>query len=417
MMPKDNPPSNTEDAFTQAQVNPSRPPFRVWQYALSALGALLLIFILDGLTNRIDITRFQWDFRYYIAMAQDGLNTPLLASPFVYRYATPLLVHILTGLGLSIEGGFTVLAYLGAFLQLTGIFVFTGWMTGSRKAAWITMLVTGLSLFHVKFLLFDVFRPDHLAYAFILLATWLAAQRRFTPLLIVTLIASQFREFTIVPLIAYLFSFARTEPDRRKFYAEVGLSILGLALALGLPRLILPIEADFQFISLTPDGILRGLLAPFIATHDINFVYTLLSYLLPLWIAASIPQIQSAYHALSLEWRRFLTAYTGLVLLLSFFGGTDFPRFTTFLFIPQIVLLGGLTEKTHNLVLAFMLAATAFFNLLWLPIPMDSMETYRDFYGGYNGQVTVVTFWRILEMLAFVLFGWFLRKRLSAPQP
>ena len=388
-----------------------------YDYLLAGILSVVLIGLLDLLTNHIDVTRFQWDFRYYIAMAQDGLNTPLLASPFVYRYATPLLVRMLTGLGLSIESGFTVTAYLGAFLQLTGIFAFTGWLTGSRKAAWVTMLVTGLSLFHVKFLLFDVFRPDHLAYAFILLATWLAAQRRFTPLLIVTLIASQFREFTIVPLIAYLFSFARTESDRRKFYAQVGLSILGLALALGLPRLILPIEADFQFISLTPEGILRGILAPFIITRDINFVYTLLSYLMPLWIAASIPQIQSAYRALSLDWRRFLAAYTGLVLLLSFFGGTDFPRFTTFLFIPQIVLLGVLAEKTHNLVLVFMLIATAFFNLLWLPIPMDSMEAYRDFYGGYNGQVTLVTFWRILEMLVFVLFGWILRKRLPAPQP
>ncbi|MBI3172776.1 MAG: hypothetical protein HYZ25_03585 [Chloroflexi bacterium] len=386
-------------------------------HLLAGILSIILISLLDLLTNHVDVTRFQWDFRYYIAMAQDGLNTPLLASPFVYRYATPLLVRMLTGLGLSIEGGFTVIAYLGAFLQLTGIFAFTGWMTGSRKAAWIAMLVTGFSLFHVKFLLFDVFRPDHLAYAFILLATWLAAQRRFTPLLIVTLIASQFREFTIVPLIAYLFSFARTESARHKLYAQVGLSILGLVLALGLPRLILPIEADFQFISLTPDGILRGVLAPFIITRDINFVYTLLSYLMPLWIAASIPQIQSAYRALSLEWRHFLTVYTGLVLLLSFFGGTDFPRFTTFLFIPQIILLGGLAEKTHGLVLAFMLAATAFFNLVWLPIPMDSMEAYRDFYGGYNGQVTIVTFWRILEMLVFVLFGWILRKRLPAPQP
>lgn len=384
-------------------------------YLLAGILSVILIGLLDLLTNHVDVTRFQWDFRYYIAMAQDGLNTPLLASPFVYRYATPLLVRMLTGLGLSIEGGFTLIAYLGAFLQLLGVFAFTGWLTASRKAAWVTMLVTGLSLFHVKFLLFDVFRPDHLAYVFILLVTWLAAQRRFTPLLIVTLIASQFREFTIIPLIAYLFSFARTEPDRRKFYAQAGLSILGLVLALGLPRLILPIEADFQFVSLTPDGILRGVLAPFIITHDINFIYTLLSYLLPLWIVASVPQIRSAFHALSEEWRRFLILYTGLVLLLSFFGGTDFPRFTTFLFVPQIVLLGGLADKTHNLALAFMLAATAFFNLLWLPIPMDSMEAYRDFYGGYNGQVTLVTFWRILEMLAFVLIGWLLRKRLPSP--
>ena len=390
-------------------------PLRAADYALAALAALLLTLALDALTNSIDVTKFQWDFHYYIALAQDGLATRPLVSPFVYRYATPLLVHALTGLGLSIEGGFRLIAYLGALLQLTGVFAFTGWLSRSRKAAWITMLVTGFSLFQVKFLLFDVFRPDHLAYAFLLLAAWLAFERRFAPLLVVTLIASQFREFTILPLIAYLASFAWLDSDRRRFYLEAGLSALSLALALGLPRLLLPAAQDFQFVNLTPDGLLRGLLAPFIPLRDLNFLYTVFGYLLPLFMIASPQRIHYAYKSLKREVMRFVLVYTALVLLLSFFGGTDFPRFATFLFLPQIILVGKLSEHTHHGLLGVMLAAVVVFNLLWLPIPLDDMSTYRDFYGGYHTQVTYVTIWRIAELAGFITLGWLVRKRLPLP--
>ncbi len=101
---------------------------------------------------------------------------------------------------------FYVIAYLGAIAQLTGIFFFTNWLTRSRKGAYLAMLVTALSLFNVKFLLFDIYRPDHLSYALILLQTYFAFKKKFLPLLITTIIASQIREFNIIPLIAYLIS-------------------------------------------------------------------------------------------------------------------------------------------------------------------------------------------------------------------
>lgn len=374
-------------------------------YILAGLLSLGLILGLDALTNSMDTHKFAWDFRYYIALAQDGFNARPLVSPYVYRYATPLLVKALSMLGLSIEGGFRVLAYLGACLQLMGVFAFTGWFTHSRKASFLALLVTGLSLFNIKFLLFDVFRPDHFAYAFILLATYLAFQRKFVPLLIVTLVASQFREFTIIPLIAYLFSFARME-SRASFRAQAGLSALVLFLALGLPRYLLPVTEDVQFVNLTIAGLLRGLWAPIIVTRDINFMYTVIAYFLPLFMVASPPQIKAAYNSLTDEVRRFLFVYTAMVLLFSFFGGTDFPRFATFLFIPQIILLGLLSDKVNNIVIILMLIAISIFNLVWLPIPLTSLGDYRDFYSGYQIQVTTTTIWRIVELTAFILLGW-----------
>ena len=386
---------------------------RIGDFILAALLSIGLILSLDALTNSIDVEKFAWDFRYYIAMAQDGFDARPLASPFAYRYAIPLFVYAIhQWLGFSIESGFRGLAYLGAFLQLMGVFTFTEWFTRSRKAAFIALLVTGFSLFHVKFLLFDVYRPDHLTYAFILLGTYFAFKRKFIPLLIVTLIGSQTREFAIIPLIAYLFSFARTE-ERRSFLAQAWISVLTLVLALGLPRLLIPVTEDFQFVSLTTDGLLRGLLAPLILARDINFLYTLIAYLLPMLMIASLPQIKLAYFSLPAEIRKFLFFYTVIVLFLSFFGGTDFPRFATYLFVPQIILLGLLVDKTNHFLIVIMLIAVFVFNLLWLSVPLTSVEAYRDFYGGYDVRLSASTLWRIVEMVCFILLGWLVRKKTS----
>src|SRR5258708_4412828 len=195
------------------------------QTFFAAMLAAALIAFIAALTNSIDIQKFQWDFIYYIAMAQNGFNTPL-ASPFVYRYVTPLLVYEMThSFGLGLDDGFKVIAYLGSFLQLTGVFLFTRWFTRSLKGAYVALVITAFSLFNVKFLLFDIYRPDHLAYALILLQTCFAFKRKFFSLIITTLIASQIREFNLIPLLAYLFAFA-VRKDRRIFMREIAFSAL-----------------------------------------------------------------------------------------------------------------------------------------------------------------------------------------------
>ena len=130
----------------------------LWIFLLSGL----IMFGLDILTNSIDTHKNAWDFLYYIALAKDGFNAVPLASPFAYRYLTPFLVHGLSLLGLTIAQGFDLIAYFGAIAQLAGIFFFVDWLAKSRKGAYLAMGVTALSLYNVKFLLFDIYRPDHL---------------------------------------------------------------------------------------------------------------------------------------------------------------------------------------------------------------------------------------------------------------
>jgi hypothetical protein len=66
---------------------------RVAREAMGAsVAALLLVTTIDLLTNSIDIGRFDWDFRYYIDMAERGFGASL-ASPFAYRYLTPMLAR------------------------------------------------------------------------------------------------------------------------------------------------------------------------------------------------------------------------------------------------------------------------------------------------------------------------------------
>jgi hypothetical protein len=381
---------------------------------LVAGAALLSAVLVAGLaltTNSLDTARFSWDFRYYIRMAQSPFAPPL-ASPFAYRFATPLLVYALSNaFSLSVEAGFRALAYGAGVLQLLGVFLFTNWFTRSAKGAYVALLVTAFSLFNVKFLLFDVYRPDHLAYVLMLLQTYFALERRFWPLLLVTMLACQVREFNVVPLLAYLFAFSRTQPEasavpkRRTMPSEVLISAVGLVAALGLPRLLIPVAEDYQFASLTRDGLLRMLLAPFVLPRDANFLYSVVAYLLPSLMLAGITEAASALGSLSRPNRRYLLVYSGLVLVLSFLGGTDFYRFSSYLFLPQAIFVALVVKKSQLWPVGIMLAGMIVFNRLWRPFPMSDVGTYLDFYGGFGTRFGWPSVLRILECLAFIGVG------------
>ena len=59
-----------------------------------------------------------------------------------------------------------------------------------------------------------------------------------------------------------------------------------------LPRLLIPVAEDFQFVSFTRDGLLRAVLAPLILARDANFIYSLLAYALPVLMLASPRQLR-----------------------------------------------------------------------------------------------------------------------------
>lgn len=348
-------------------------------------------------------------------MAKDGFNANPMASPFAYRYLTPLLVHGLFLAGVPTPIGFSLLAYLGGIIQLTGIFFFIKWLTHSNKGAYLAMAVTALSLFNIKFLLFDIYRPDHLAYGLILLQTYFAFNKKFLPLLLITIIASQIREFNIVPLAAYLFMALRTE-KRSAFLQQAIISAICLAPAILLPRLLIPVTENYQIVGLSADAIITTLVLPFIPSVDVNFIFSIAAYFLPLLFIANLRTIKVTFLSLPEAQRRYLTAYTILVLLLSFLGGTDFNRFATFLFLPQIILIGLLTPSLSNLQIGFMLVSTFIFNRIWAHFPDWDVEKYRDFYGGFSLRLNMATLYRILECAGFITLGYFIRKRFTTSQ-
>lgn len=375
----------------------------------ASLVSLTLIVLLDLLTDPINTTQNEWDFIYYIAMAKDGFNADPLASPFAYRFFTTGLVNLLFKLGLSIENGFRLTAYLGAFTQLTGIFLFIHWLTRSARGAWIALFVTAFSLFNIKFLLFDIYRPDHLAYALILLQTYFAFEKNFVPLLLLTLIGSTMREFTLIPLFAYLFMLWW---EHRASTIWQGLvSALCIFPAVLLPRILIPVAEDFQIVGFSPDKLLNTILLPFIPSFPVNFVFSIFAYLLPLFLLANPRDIKSAFQNLEIEKRRYLVAYTSLVLMLSFFGGTDFNRFATFLFLPQIILVGWLAPGTSKLKLTIVFACLFIFNRLWMLFPDWDVQAYRNFYGGFALQLNGNTAYRFVELFLFLIVSSILNRK------
>lgn len=376
-----------------------------------SLVSIAIIALLDLLTNSIDTSHNAWDFIYYIALARDGFNADPLASPFAYRYMTPGLVHLLTLTGLSIELGFQWVAYFGAFAQLTGVFIFTKWVTKSSRGAWLAMVVTALSLFNVKFLLFDIYRPDHLAYVLILVQTYFAFEKKFLPLLILTLIASQIREFNIVPLIAYLIMRARDKETGRPLLArEMFVSAALLLPAILLPRMLIPVTEDFQLVSFSLDGLINAVVFPFIPSVSVNFIFSVIAYLLPLAMFAVPREIKVAFSQLPSERRMYLLAYSVLILILSLLGGTDLNRFATFLFLPQIILIGLLAEEQSMRKILFVVICLFIFNRLWAHIPDWDVDLYRDFYGGFALRLNIHTLYRILELAFFLGIGFFIHR-------
>jgi len=118
--------------------------------------------------------------------------------------------------------------------------------------------------------------------------------------------------------------------------------------------------------------------------------------------------IKSAADALKPETKKFLLAYTFLTLVFSFLGGTDFYRFSTYLFLPQAILLGVISETSNKPVLIFMVIAVFVFNRIWLPFPGD--EKFLDFYGGYATRLNLATLLRMLEIIGYTLIGMMIRK-------
>ena len=376
--------------------------FNFWNITLIGTALLVLIVLIDMVTNTFDLDKYAWDFKYYIAFAEDGFAMKDLISPVAYRYMTPFLAAGLHHLfPLSIPEAFKVLAYIGLWLQLMGIYLFVLYYTKSLTAAVVATLVTAFSAINVKFLLFDPFRPDLFAYFIVLIAVYLAFKKKVLWLMIVSAIGVQFREYAIVPLIAY---FINLTLNKEWYVLKVYILpfMFTLIISVLLPRVLIPVTESYQYVKSLGD-----LLAiPLDGWRNFNWLYTILIYFLPTFILLTRDRFKEIKKKILPEDFTFIMIYTLLIALLSMYGGTDLARFTTFLFIPQIIFVGYLTAFALKIELVYLVVTVFLFNKIHTEIPIGDV----NWYGGYSNIVTHGTYMHLLWMTIIIIGAIVLRK-------
>jgi len=362
------------------------------------------VFLVDLLTNGVT-EKYLFDSNFYLGLAERGFEADLFVAPFIYRYATPLLARTLHQFtSLSIYKSFKLLTYIGLTGQLFGIYLVVNYLTRSRKGAYAGMLVVAFSMYNMKYLLFDVYRADTLAYALILLCTWFALKRRFLLLILVTAVGLQVREFVAVPLLAYLISEVR-QRGFRKSLNTILISLLALFVAAGLPRLLFPLAGNEQEVKFSLEGIRQLLYLLSLWKRDINLVYVCLAYFLPFFILYRPSKRDALKNLLSEEHWSFFLGYLSLVFLLIVVGGTDMERFASYFFLPMAVFVGLLVINRSLISVAMVVIFQFIFNRIWLPFPIWDYELFAGFYGGWSNIINPTTLWRYVEVSSYVLFG------------
>ena len=378
------------------------------------------------MTNTLDIQRFSWDFRYYIAMARDGIAAAERLAPFAYRWLWTETVRALhEGFGLSIDGAFRAIAIVGIYSQLLLLWAFLRRWTFAAAPAFAAVLLTGLQLYDAKFLLFDVYRPETLAFPLYVLALGALVTGRTAWCVAIALVGLQVREFLAIPLVlAAVFEWwPRLGPSpqpRPRPWAGVAIFILMLAGIL-LPRLLLPVTRSFQALDVMHDPRQwRGLLGiPRLFPRDLNLLYCLFSYLLPAFLLFTPARVRDVRAAVG-DRGPLLLGASVLTLGLTLYGGTDLFRFVAYLFVPLAVVLAALAGRASRREIAYAVLATAVFNRVFLKVPNDDLGRMLDFYGGWDQRVNGATLARTLEGLGWILGAWVLRKvpetRRAGPQ-
>jgi len=381
----------------------------VWHITFVGTVILMLLILIDKITNSFDIDKYVWDFKYYIAFAEDGFAMKDLISPVAYRYMTPFLASGLHQIfSLSIPESFKLLAYIGLWLQLVGIYFFVLYYTKSLRGAVFATLVTAFSVVNVKFLLFDPFRPDLFAYFFVLVAIYLAFRKKVIWLLVISAFGVQFREYAIVPLIAYFINLI-IHSKWQEFKIYILPFVLTIVLSVIMPRMLIPVTESYQYVRSLRDLFI----IPLDGWRDFNWLYTILIYFLPIFIMMTRDRLKIIKNKIPAQELTLITIYTLLIMLLSMYGGTDLARFTTYLFIPQIILIGFWSDYASKLELVYMLVTVFLFNKIHMEIPIGDV----NWYGGYSNIVTSATYMHLLWMTLIIIGANILRKVVQLAEP
>lgn len=377
----------------------------------AAAVSLVMVLCLDLITNSLDIGVFHWDHDWYIDMARHGFASEMLTAPFAYRFGTPLLAGGLHAVsGLSLEWSFRLIAYAGAVLQLTGLYCLLRWLGGSVRHAAVAVLIVAVEPMHLRFLLFDVYRPDHLSFAFMLLCTWLAWRDRTVALIVATVVGLQFREFVFVPMLAH--AVALLVRHRSAALPRVaGMVMVVGAVGVLLPRVLIPVDADLQMVPLNSAGPFALVTALTNMSRMGNVLLAVLSYGLPLLLLATPSRLRSVWESDMLRTRGvFIGTYALLVVLLTQLGGSDMTRFTTYLSMPMAVLLVLVLPMAGRGEQVIAVLCVLVMGRVFLPIPQESLTAYHDFIGPYGDAMPWEwSLWRIGEIAIWVGIAAFVR--------
>lgn len=396
----------SEGTPTSARMVPTKRGHLIFTVLAPLLVALVIVAAFEVSTNFIDVQRFKWDNVRYLRMADRWFSPETMTSPFAYRWGTPALAQVLSEtFSVSLTFGFRLVAWAGAVAQLVAAFWLVREVFSSAKAGWAGLAVTALSVWNVRFLMFDPYRPDHLAYPIVILASLAALKQRWWLLLALTLLGAPFREFTVVPLLATLAMLVTTRNWRVLRWLILP-ALAALAVSVVLPRALITVtENDRQTVTIAAftDDLTRLLTY---GKRHLNIVLAYLSYFVPVLMLASPARLRTVARRIHGPFRHYLGWYSLLVFALVFMGGTDLNRFLTYLVVPLAIAVGGLATLARPIELVVATAATFWFNRLGEPIPARSVLEYKNFWGAYSGLVNSATLQRYLWATACVALGW-----------
>jgi len=370
----------------------------------------LVVFVIDFFTNTLVIDNHDWDCKNYISIAKYGFKAFPLLSPFAYRFGTPFMASAINAMtGFSLYWCFKIIAYIGVIFQLFSLNLLISSVIKPNRCLYLVILITAFSIANVKAMLFDVYRADHLSYGIILIQCYVCWRRRYLILLILTIIGLQYREFTIVPLIAYIF--CALKQDWMKFitFKYLVLTFFCLFFGIMVPRVLIPVTGSVQYIEFSLSGIKRAFTVLLNLKRDFNYIYSFLAYILPILMLASFIDLKKSFSSFSKDIRRFLGCYILFVMILTLFGGTDLIRFISYLFVPQCLILARIMTKKSFINVVLVLFMMSIFNRIWWFVPIWDYEKYLDFFGGYDSRLNLNSLCRALELIFFIAIGFLIR--------
>jgi hypothetical protein len=330
-------------------------------------------------------------------------------APYAYRPLTPLLAGwIMRTFGFSAWRAFKQIAWAGAAFNLVTLC----WLLRQAGRRFSTCLfviaIIALGHYQVKFLFFDPFRPDHLAFPLINLTYLALWADLFLPAVLVVSLGLLAREFLLLPVGAHL---AAAWQKKTKWLPAALVAAAGLAI-LALTRRLIPVSGHEDYVSYSSLGELgRSIISvPLDWRRTLNLIYCLLAYLLPLGMLFTKDRWRVMWTGLG-DRRVWLSAHAALTLLLALYGGTDLARFVVYLYLPLAFALGGVLEEGSvswsEKVLIF--TAVIIFNRIPWPYPTASLDAYLDFYGGYHNRLNLASALRWMELAGWLAAGAALR--------